>query len=107
MAVVLATSHLFLSGQASLKPAFIKPHGTITAANASFLTDGASACLLMTESKAKELGYEPLAYLSHYTFVAQVSLLVPCQFLSSSPSRARVSCFGHVRALRIMLTIRC
>ena len=79
MAVVLATSHLFLSGQASLKPAFIKPHGTITAANASFLTDGASACLLMTESKAKELGYEPLAYLSHYTFVAQVSLLVPCQ----------------------------
>eukprot|EP00045_Choanoeca_perplexa_P005640 m.47449 g.47449 ORF g.47449 m.47449 type:complete len:457 (+) comp13224_c0_seq1:337-1707(+) len=56
---------------ASLKPAFIKPHGTITAANASFLTDGASACLLMTESKAKELGYKPLAYLSNFSFVAQ------------------------------------
>ena len=37
-----------------LKPAFIKPHGTVTAANSSFLTDGASACLLMTESKALE-----------------------------------------------------
>eukprot|EP00730_Choanoeca_flexa_P017527 TRINITY_DN8454_c0_g2_i3.p1 TRINITY_DN8454_c0_g2~~TRINITY_DN8454_c0_g2_i3.p1 ORF type:complete len:458 (+),score=123.33 TRINITY_DN8454_c0_g2_i3:221-1594(+) len=56
---------------ASLKPAFIKPHGTITAANASYLTDGASACLLMTEAKAKELGYKPLAYLSQFCFVAQ------------------------------------
>merc|ERR1712168_1610861 len=36
---------------AKLKPAFIKPHGTVTAANSSFLTDGASACLLMTEDK--------------------------------------------------------
>jgi len=41
---------------ASLKAAFIKPHGTITAANSSFLTDGASAVLITTESKAKELG---------------------------------------------------
>lgn len=56
---------------ASLKPAFVKPHGTITAANASYLTDGGSACLLMTEKKAAELGYKPLAYLSNYTFVAQ------------------------------------
>eukprot|EP01147_Barroeca_monosierra_P009317 gene9317-1584_t len=54
-----------------LKPAFIKPHGTITAANASYLTDGASACLLMTDEKAKELGHKPLAYLRHYVFVAQ------------------------------------
>ncbi|XP_046571749.1 trifunctional enzyme subunit beta, mitochondrial-like [Haliotis rubra] len=35
-----------------LRAAFIKPHGTITAANASFLTDGASACLIMSEEKA-------------------------------------------------------
>ena len=40
----------------SLKPAFVKPHGTITAANSSFLTDGASAVLIMTESAAKRLG---------------------------------------------------
>lgn len=39
----------------SLGPAFIKPHGTHTAANSSYLTDGASACLLMTVEKAKVL----------------------------------------------------
>ena len=38
-----------------LKPAFVKPHGTHTAANSSFLTDGAAATLIMSESKAKEL----------------------------------------------------
>lgn len=56
---------------AKLKPAFVKPHGTITAANASFLTDGASACLVMTEAKAKELGLKPKAYLRDFTYVAQ------------------------------------
>eukprot|EP00795_Rhopilema_esculentum_P007902 gene7902-13786_t len=55
---------------AKLKPAFIKPHGTITAANASFLTDGASAVLLMTEEKALKLGFKPKAYLREFTFVA-------------------------------------
>jgi len=53
-----------------LKPAFVKPHGTHTAANSSFLTDGAAATLLMSESKAKELGYEPLAYLRDWSFKA-------------------------------------
>ena len=47
---------------AKLKPAFVKPHGTVTAANASYLTDGASACLIMTEDKAKALGLQPKAY---------------------------------------------
>ncbi|XP_049880020.1 trifunctional enzyme subunit beta, mitochondrial [Pectinophora gossypiella] len=56
---------------AKLKPAFIKPHGTVTAANASFLTDGASACLVMSEAKAKELGFKPKAYLRDFTYVAQ------------------------------------
>ncbi|XP_013394244.1 trifunctional enzyme subunit beta, mitochondrial-like [Lingula anatina] len=54
-----------------LKPAFIKPHGTITAANASFLTDGASACLIMSEEKALALGYKPKAYLRDWVYVAQ------------------------------------
>jgi acetyl-CoA acyltransferase len=54
-----------------LRPAFIKPHGTITAANASYLTDGASACLMMTEEKAKQLGMKPLAYVRNLTFVSQ------------------------------------
>lgn len=56
---------------AKLKPAFIKPHGTITAANASFLTDGASAALIMTEAKAKQLGLKPKAYLRDFVFVSQ------------------------------------
>lgn len=56
---------------AKLKPAFVKPHGTITAANASFLTDGSSAALIMTEEKAKQLGLKPKAYLRDFLYVAQ------------------------------------
>jgi len=55
----------------SLKAAFIKPHGTITAANASYLTDGASACLIMSEEKALELGCQPMAYLRDHVYVAR------------------------------------
>lgn len=53
-----------------LKPAFVKPHGTHTAANSSFLTDGAAATLIMSETKAKELGFKPLAYLRDWSFKA-------------------------------------
>jgi len=56
---------------AKLKPAFIKPHGTVTAANSSYLTDGASACLIMTEEKAKQLGLTPKAYFRAFTYVSQ------------------------------------
>ncbi|KAF8787686.1 trifunctional enzyme subunit beta, mitochondrial-like [Argiope bruennichi] len=56
---------------AKLKPAFIRPHGTVTAANASFLTDGASACLLMTEEKALSLGLKPKAYLRDFVYTSQ------------------------------------
>ncbi len=51
-----------------LKPAFDKYVGTITAANASFLTDGATAVLLTSEEKAKELGLKPKAELVDYVF---------------------------------------
>lgn len=60
-----------IEAMAKLKPAFIKPHGTVTAANSSFLTDGASACLIMTEEKALQLGYKPKAYLRDYIYVSQ------------------------------------
>merc|ERR1719245_2416058 len=53
-----------------LQPAFVKPHGTVTAANASYLTDGASACLIMTEDKAKALGLQPKAYFREFTYVS-------------------------------------
>lgn len=54
-----------------LKPAFIKPHGTITAGNSSAFTDGASASLIMDEQTAQQLGLTPKAYLRSYTYVAQ------------------------------------
>ena len=43
-----------------LRPAF-KPDGTVTAANASGINDGAAAVVVMTEEKAKELGVKPMA----------------------------------------------
>eukprot|EP00037_Helgoeca_nana_P032138 m.412413 g.412413 ORF g.412413 m.412413 type:complete len:471 (-) comp28844_c0_seq1:181-1593(-) len=56
---------------ASLNAAFVKPHGTVTAANASFLTDGASACLIMSEEKALAMGYQPIGYLRDFKYAAQ------------------------------------
>ena len=53
-------------GIAKLRPAFDK-EGTVTAANASGLNDGAAAVLVMSESKAKELGLEPLATIAAYS----------------------------------------
>lgn len=55
---------------ASLKPAFVKPHGTHTAGNSSFLTDGAAVTLIMSEEKALELGYKPKAYIRAWNFSA-------------------------------------
>jgi acetyl-CoA acyltransferase len=53
---------------AALKPVFDRRYGTLTAGNSSPLTDGASAVLLMTEEKAKALGYEPLGYLRSWAW---------------------------------------
>ncbi len=53
-----------------LRPAFDKRYGTITAGNASPLTDGASALLLMRESKAKALGYTPLGFVKSWAYAA-------------------------------------
>lgn len=55
----------------SLRPAFIKPHGTVTAGNASFLTDGASAGLLMEKEYALKNGYQPKAIIRSFTYVAK------------------------------------
>lgn len=59
-----------LESYAKLRPVFDKKHGSVTAANATPLTDGASAVLMMTESKAKALGYTPLGYIKSYAFTA-------------------------------------
>jgi len=49
-----------IENYAKLKPAFDRKHGTVTAANSSPLTDGASALLLMREDKAKAHGFDVL-----------------------------------------------
>ncbi len=49
-----------MEGLAKLKPSF-KPDGLVTAGNASGINDGAAAVVLMSESKAKELGVTPMA----------------------------------------------
>lgn len=59
-----------LADYAKLRPAFDRKHGTVTAANSTPLTDGAAAVILMTESRAKELGITPLGYLRSYAFTA-------------------------------------
>ncbi|TVQ03105.1 MAG: thiolase family protein [Balneolaceae bacterium] len=56
----------------SLLPAFIKPHGTVTAGNASFLTDGASAAMVMEKEYAVQKGYKPKAIMRSYSYVAQL-----------------------------------
>lgn len=54
-----------------LKPVFDRSErGTLTAGNSSPLTDGASAVLLMSEKRAKELGHKILAYVADYEYSA-------------------------------------
>jgi acetyl-CoA acyltransferase len=59
-----------LDKYAKLKPVFDRQNGSVTAANSSPLTDGASAVVLMSESKAKALGYTPLGYIKSFAFAA-------------------------------------
>ena len=54
-----------------LKGAFDKKYGTVTAANSSFLTDGAAAVLLMSEKRAKALGLKPKGYIRSSAFTGQ------------------------------------
>ncbi len=55
----------------SLKPAFIRNYGTVTAGNSSALTDGASATLIMNREKADKLQLRPKALFHAYCYVAQ------------------------------------
>ncbi|MEM7358880.1 MAG: acetyl-CoA C-acyltransferase FadI [Pseudomonadota bacterium] len=58
-----------LEKYAKLKPVFDRKNGSVTAANSSPLTDGASAVLLMSESAAKAAGHQPLGYIKSFSFV--------------------------------------
>jgi acetyl-CoA acyltransferase len=55
---------------AQLKPVFDRRYGSITAGNASPLTDGAAALVLMSEEKARSLGIRPLGYVKAYAYAA-------------------------------------
>jgi acetyl-CoA acyltransferase len=59
-----------LEALGQLKPVFDRTYGSVTAGNASPLTDGAAALLLMSEERARELGYEPLGFLRAHAFAA-------------------------------------
>ena len=66
----------------SLNPVFTK-EGTVTAANASNINDGAAALVMMSEEKAVSLGLKPLAYIRGYADVAQEP-----KWFTTSPSIA-------------------
>ncbi|MBD1390254.1 acetyl-CoA C-acyltransferase FadI [Neiella sp. HB171785] len=84
-----------LESYAKLRPAFDRRHGSVTAANSTPLTDGAAAVVLMSESKAKALGYEPLGYIRSYGFSAidvwQDMLMGPSYATPIALDRAGVS----------------
>jgi acetyl-CoA C-acetyltransferase len=55
-----------IEGMQKMRPAFLRDGGTVTAANASGLNDGAAAVLLMTADDAEKRGLEPLARIASY-----------------------------------------
>ncbi len=73
-----------LEALGGLRTVFDRKFGTLTAGNSSPLTDGASAVLLMSEKKAKELGYEPLGYIRSYAYAS----LDPATQLLQGPAYA-------------------
>jgi acetyl-CoA acyltransferase len=75
----------------SLKPVFDRKYGSVTAGNASPLTDGASAVLLMSEERAKELGYTPLGFIRSYAYAA----LDPADQLLQGPVYAAPTAFDR------------
>jgi acetyl-CoA C-acetyltransferase len=66
----------------TLRPVFTK-EGTVTAANASTINDGAGAMILMSEEKANELGLTPLATIKSYADAAQEP-----KWFTTAPSKA-------------------
>lgn len=64
-------------------PAVFTKDGTVTAANASTINDGAAALVLMSEEKANELGLKPLAYITSYADAAQEP-----KWFTTAPSKA-------------------
>ena len=75
-------SNVKLDKITGLRPAFTK-EGTVTAANASTINDGAAAVVLMSEEKAQALGLKPLAYIRSYADAAQEPI-----WFTTAPAKA-------------------
>jgi len=76
-----------------LRPAFTK-EGTVTAANASKINDGAAAVIVMSEDRAKDLGFTPLATIEGYADAAQDPkwfTTAPAKALPKALAKANVS----------------
>ncbi|HIC94630.1 MAG TPA: thiolase family protein [Anaerolineae bacterium] len=69
--------------KAALYPTIFKKDGTVTPANACPISDGAAAVLVMSEERAKALGYEPLCYIRSYAYAA-----VPPEIMGIGPTKA-------------------
>lgn len=72
-----------LESLARLRPAFKKEGGTVTAGNSSGLNDGAAALLIMSEEKAEELGFKPLARI-----ITSAAAGVPPRIMGIGPAPA-------------------
>lgn len=75
-------SNVFFDKIPNLRPAFVEG-GTVTAANASTINDGASALILMSKEKMESLGLKPLAKVVSYADAAQAS-----EWFTTSPAKA-------------------
>jgi acetyl-CoA C-acetyltransferase len=92
-----------------LKPVFQK-EGTVTAANASTLNDGAAALVLMSAKKAKELGIKPLAKILSYAdaqqapewFTTAPAKAIPLAIKKAEITLAEVDCFEINEAFAVV-----
>jgi acetyl-CoA C-acetyltransferase len=92
-----------------LKPAFIKD-GTITAANASTMNDGAAALVLMSQEKAEALGIKPIAILKSYAdaeqapewFTTAPALAVPKALEKAGISSSDLDCIELNEAFSVV-----
>jgi acetyl-CoA C-acetyltransferase len=75
----------------SLKPVF-KKDGTVTAANASTLNDGASALVLMSKEKADALGIKPIAIIKGFADAQQAP-----EWFTTAPSKAIPRAIAHAK----------
>ncbi|WP_291967891.1 acetyl-CoA C-acyltransferase [Maribacter sp.] len=75
-------SNVFIEKIPNLRPAFSKD-GTVTAANASTINDGAAALILMSKEKAEELSLKPLATIKSYADAAHEP-----EWFTTAPAKA-------------------